>query len=319
MDSLRVIDSHTGGEPTRLVIEGLPEALTCPTFGSVAERARQQAPLFSQLSGALCGEPRGSAVMVGAALVEPADESCALGLIFFNNVGTLGMCGHGTIGALASLGWLGLCQPGPLRVETPVGVVQATLHTDRRVSFENVPSSRYRARAPLQALGRTVHGDIAWGGNWFFLVSDHGQDFTRIEDLHRAATAIRAAIDATGLRGDPALQQGLIDHIELVGPGRDGADATNFVLCPGGEYDRSPCGTGTSAKLACLAAEGRLAPGQLWRQRSVVGSVFEGRYRAGDRPNTVIPEISGRAFITADSRVVFEPEDPFAFGLPAIR
>ncbi len=281
-----IIDSHTGGEPTRVVLGGVSE--------SELETYRR----------AIICEPRGHEVIVGALLVEPREPSCIAGVVFFNNVARLGMCGHGMIGLIATLKYLGRITPGEHRIETPVGIVTATLHDDDRVSIRNV-ASRRKAK-DIKAGG--VTGDVAYGGNWFFLVSDHGLELTseNIPRLTQAALAIRETVHAAGFPE--------VDHIELLGPPHDPANhGRSFVLCPGGEYDRSPCGTGTSAELACLAADGRLAPGEVWRQESIIGSVFEGRYESA--ADGIIPTITGRAFITAETTLILDPADPFQLGI----
>jgi len=286
MKRIPIIDSHTGGEPTRVVLSGV-----------TAEE-------LETYRRAISCEPRGHEVIVGALLVEPKDASCAAGVIFFNNVGLLGMCGHGMIGLIATLKHLGRISAGEHRVETPVGVVTATLHDDGRVTIRNVPS--YRQAKGVKA--GEVTGDVAWGGNWFFLVSDHGFDLTlkNVPQLTQASLAMREAVRAAGYPE--------VDHVELFGPPHDaGNHSRNFVLCPGGEYDRSPCGTGTSAKLACLAADGKLAPGEFWRQESILGSVFEGSYQNGE--GGIIPTITGEAFITAESTLLLDPADPFQLGI----
>ncbi|MCF7784823.1 MAG: proline racemase family protein [Prosthecobacter sp.] len=282
-----IIDSHTGGEPTRVVLGGLsPEDL---------ETYRR----------AILCEPRGHEVIVGALLTVPKDASCTAGVIFFNNVGRLGMCGHGLIGLITTLRHLGSISSGEHRIETPVGIVTATLHEDGSVSIRNVPS--YRKAKAVQAGG--ISGDVAYGGNWFFLVSDHGLALVRenIPRLTQASLAMRDAIHAAGFPK--------VDHIELFAPPHDTSNhSRNFVLCPGGEYDRSPCGTGTSAKLACLAADGKLAPDEIWRQESIIGSVFEASYTPTE--NGIIPTITGTAFITAESTLILDPANPFQFGIP---
>nr|WP_153041268.1 4-hydroxyproline epimerase [Paraburkholderia monticola] len=313
-----VIDSHTGGEPTRLVISGGPDL----GRGPLSERLEIFRRDFDSVRAAIVNEPRGSDVMVGALLCEPHDPSCSAGVIFFNNVGFLGMCGHGTIGLIVSLAHLGRIAPGVHRIETPVGVVEAELHDDGSVTVRNVPAYRYRTQVPLDVpkLGR-VHGDIAWGGNWFFLVSDHGQalDFAQVESLTDAAWTIREALEANGVTG---ANGALIDHIELFDESpTPGVDSRNFVLCPGKAYDRSPCGTGTSAKIACLAADGALAPGALWRQESIVGSVFEASYESSEEsggeltPGYVRPSIRGTAHVNAEAKLIFASDDPFAWGI----
>lgn len=315
MQRVPYLDSHTAGEPTRL-IEALPFDLG---GGSVAEQLERLRSEHDDLRTAVINEPRGSDVLVGACLVPPADPTCAFGVIYFNNVGYLGMCGHGTIGVVASLAYRGRLTPGPVRIETPVGVVEATLHPAdgdgpaSRVSVRNVPAYRLVAHVPIEIDGRVVHGDVAWGGNWFFLVREHGEKVvpSNIERLTSLALAIRAGLARAGVTGDGG---GEIDHVELFGPAtRDDCDSKNFVLCPGKAYDRSPCGTGTSAKLACLAADGKLAPGERWGQESIIGSRFEGRYRVED--GRLIPTIAGRAFITAELGIVIEERDPLGHGI----
>jgi 4-hydroxyproline epimerase len=310
VDRVHVIDSHTGGEPTRVVISGGPDLGP----GSMADRLACFRERHDAFRAAVVNEPRGSDVMVGALLCEPTDPSCVAGVIFFNNVGYLGMCGHGTIGVAVTLAHLGRIAQGTHQLETPVGKVAITLEGPNQVSIENVPSYRSAKGVAVDVPGlRTYVGDIAWGGNWFFLVQDHGEslDLARVERLTDVTWRIRQALSAQGITGDGGAE---IDHIELFGPPTvPGADSRNFVLCPGKAYDRSPCGTGTSAKLACLVSDGKLAPGQTWRQESIIGSVFEGSARlASDR---IIPRIRGTAYVNAESTLVLDPEDPFAMGI----
>lgn len=268
-----------------------------------------------QLRRALVHEPRGSEVVVGGAIFEPNDAKCAAGVLYFNNVGYLGMCVHGTIGLMVTLNYLGKIQPGERRIETPVGVVTATLHNSTDVTVENVPSYRAAAGVAVDVpnYGK-VRGDVAWGGNWFFLVNDHSLDISpaNVEKLTDFTWAIRQALGEHNIRGENGAE---IDHIELYGASKiPGVDSKNFVLCPGKAYDRSPCGTGTSAKLACLYADGKLKSGERWRQESIVGSVFEGTIVANN--GDLLPRIKGSAFITADSQIVVDPQDPFRFGIP---
>ena len=314
----RVIDSHTAGEPTRCVVSGGPDL----GGGTLAERRERFARQHDAWRRALVCEPRGCDVVVGALLCEPADPTSACGVVFFNNVGYLGMCGHGTIGVIATLAHLGRIAPGDHRIETPVGAVTATLHADGSASVANVPSYRHAKRVAVEVAGHgIVHGDVAWGGNWFFLCDDHGMTLTAsaVGALTAFASRVRNALQLHAVTGSGGAE---IDHIELVGPAASAAnDARNFVLCPGGAYDRSPCGTGTSAKLACLAADDKLAPSVVWRQESVIGSVFSASYThpaaplAGLPIDTVLPLIHSRAHVTLDATLVFEPADPFAWGL----
>ncbi len=292
MRAIEVVDSHTGGEPTRIIIAGGPELGS----GSMAERLATFRDHHDRFRSAVVNEPRGSDVLVGALLCEPVDPACAAGVIFFNNVGYLGMCGHGTIGLIVTLAHLGRIGPGEHRIETPVGEIAATLNADGSVSIANVPSYR-SAQAVIDVPGHGhVHGDIAWGGNWFFLTPC--PDLADIETLTAYSWAVRQAVNAQGYPE--------VDHIELY------AGNKNFVLCPGKAYDRSPCGTGTSAKLACLAADGHLAPSEVWVQESIIGSQFQATYTwDGDR---ILPTITGTASITAEAKLLIDEQDPFAWG-----
>jgi proline racemase len=308
---IRVIDSHTGGEPTRVVVEGAPDL----GDGDMAARRERMRTTSDWLRTSLVNEPRGSSCMVGAVLQAPVSSQAVAGVIFFNNVGYLGMCGHGLIGVARTLAHLGRIGPGGHIVETPVGDVTIEVRTDGAVSFENVRSFRRLKDVSVKMPdGEKLVGDVAWGGNWFFFTNnDRQMTVADVHELTAITRRIRKALEQNGITGDGGAT---IDHIELVGPPSDPAvaDARNFVLCPGGEYDRSPCGTGSSAKLACLAADGKLAPGQIWRQESIVGSVFEGQYRVAE--GGVIATITGRAFVNGDLRLVIDPHDPFRFGIP---
>jgi 4-hydroxyproline epimerase len=312
LSKVRVIDSHTAGEPTRVVIEGGPELGT----GSLAQRREIFRNRFDRFRSAVINEPRGSDVLVGALLCPPVDPGCAAGVIFFNNVGYLNMCGHGTIGLVATLAYLGKMPPGEHRIETPVGVVTTWLDESGEVTLQNVPSYRYATAVEIDVEGYgRLHGDIAWGGNWFFLVQNHGLEvrFENLERLTDCAESIRHALTGAKITGADGQE---IDHIELFGPPTvPGANGKSFVLCPGGAYDRSPCGTGTSAKLACLHADGKLPEGRTWRQESIVGSVFEGRVQVRD--GVLYPMIKGIAYVTAESTLILDPRDPFREGIRA--
>lgn len=309
MNPISIIDSHTGGEPTRLIIEGGPDL----GQGPLSERLSRFRDQHDRLRSAVVCEPRGSDVIVGALLCEPHAPGCVAGVIFFNNVSYLGMCGHGMIGVVASLAYLGRLAPGRHRIDTPVGVVEAELHADASVTIDNVASYRSRKAVRVAVPGYgDVTGDVAWGGNWFFLVGQHGQELrvSNVDALTAYSVALRQALEESGITGDGGA---LIDHIELYAPSRTGAHCQNFVLCPGKAYDRSPCGTGTSAKLACLAADGELEEGALWRQESVIGSVFEARYsNDGER---IRPSIRGKAWVNARATLLFDETDPFVWGI----
>jgi len=326
---LDIVDSHTGGEPTRCVIAsgiGLGS-------GPLAERLDHLRHHHDHYRRAILCEPRGSDVLVGAFLVEPVDPASAAGVIFFNNAGYLGMCGHGAIGVAVTLAHLGRIQPGHHLLETPVGTVGFELHTGNRVTIRNVPAYRHRAGVKLHVPGHgAVTGDVAWGGNWFFLVGEHPFPLTidQVEPLTAFTWKIRQALVDAGVTGAGGAE---IDHIELFSPAHSPANhSRNFVLCPGKAYDRSPCGTGTSAKMACLAADGHLKPGELWRQEGILCTVFEGRFQFEDggidagrstevpaiptANRSIVPSITGSAYVTSESILIFDPADPFRIGVP---
>jgi 4-hydroxyproline epimerase len=310
---IRVIDSHTEGEPTRVVLEGGPEL----GLGSLAERSLRMRSEYDHYRTAIVNEPRGSNILIGALLAPPVDPRCSAGVIFFNDVGYLGMCGHGVMGLVVTLARLGKLRPGKHAIETPVGVVEAELLADGRVSVTNVPSYRMARAVTVAASGfGPVTGDVAWGGNWFFLVSEHGQ---RLEPANVGALAsfarrVREALIDAGVRGEGGAE---VDHVELSSPSPvAGLDSRNFVLCPGAAFDRSPCGTGTSAKLACLHADGELAPGATWRQESIMGTVFEARFELDPaHPGKVVPTITGAAHVTAESTLILDDADPLQWGI----
>ena len=313
METIRCIDSHTGGEPTRLVLSGFPDLGDTPLPAAV-ERLRSRHDNFRKAT--VC-EPRGSDVMVGALLLPPRQAGSLASVVFFNNVGYLGMCGHGTIGLMATLEYMGRVTAGRYALDTPVGTVQVELHGKGIVTINNVPSYRHLAGVKLDVQGYgEVIGDVAWGGNWFFLCAA-GSLSLRVEnaeELTRFSSAIRQALEARGITGRDGAQ---IDHIELMAPAQEPVNhGRNYVLCPGSAYDRSPCGTGTSAKLACLAADGKLAPGEVWRQESVLGSVFEARYQWLDTEGgQVMPIIKGQAHVCGEATLLLNPEDPFCWGV----
>jgi len=330
MKRIPFLDSHTGGEPTRL-ITSLPFDLGT---ASVADKLSALKTYHDDLRRTVLNEPRGSDVLVGAYLVPPADPTCQFGVIFFNNVGYLGMCGHGTIGLIASLAYMGKVTPGVIRVETPVGVIEATLHDSplpqgeglgvrvgeypNKVSVKNIPAYRHLTHIPVTVDGKTIHGDVAYGGNWFFLTHDHGLDVSmqNLEALTDFAWRVREQLTANGITGANGAE---IDHVELFAPAstslstKPEVDSKSFVLCPGKAYDRSPCGTGTSAKLACLYADGKLKENQIWRQQSVVGSIFEGSIQIQD--NRIIPTITGEAWVMSEGMILVDERDPFGSGI----
>ena len=310
MRRVRIIDSHTGGEPTRVVVSGGPE-LGNDSLANRLERFKNDHDDFRR---AVVNEPRGSDAVIGALLCAPVDQSCVTGVIFFDRAGYLGMCGHGTIGLVTTLAHLDRIVPGHHRIETPVGVVVAHLDENKTVEVANVPSYRLANNITIDVPDfGPVRGDVAWGGNWFFLVNEHSQEleFGNIDRLLEFTLRVREALARAGITGSDGHE---IDHVELFGPSKlPGVNSKNFVLCPSNTYDRSPCGTGTSAKLACLFADGKLKEGDVWKQESIVGSVFEGSIKVVD--NVVHPRIKGSAFITAEADLILDARDPFATGI----
>jgi len=310
--ALHIIDSHTEGEPTRIIVSGGPEL----GGGTVAEQAAVFAREHDWLRRALCMEPRGHEAMVGGMLCQPREPDCACGVFFFNNASNIPMCVHGTIGLVATLLHLGKITQGRHRIETPAGVIEVNLGGDGRVEVINVPSRVLRAGVPLDVPGwGTVAGDIAWGGNGFFLIDAQGPtvEFTNLGELTRFGMAVKSALTDAGLDFVDGIK---IDHVELFGPPGDPsrADSRNFVLCPGNAYDRSPCGTGVSAKLACLHAAGKLGMDKPWRQAGILDTVFEGRIIAATDQG-ILPCVSGRAWILSEATHHFDPTDPFRNGI----
>ncbi|MEP3048135.1 MAG: proline racemase family protein [Roseibium sp.] len=308
---MRVIDSHTAGEPTRIVVEGGPDLGS----GSLAARAARLEAEHIDFCSSVVLEPRGHDAIIGALLLPPSQPDCAAAVIYFNNLQNLGMCGHATIGLAATLAHMGRIRPGKHRLETPVGLVDVVLHDANTVSVINIESYCLHKNVTVDVAGHgPVTGDIAWGGNWFFLVKDSPLSLTadNIPALTDFTLRIRTALETASVTG---AEGAWIDHIELFGPPTGkGANSRNFVLCPGGAYDRSPCGTGSSAKLACLAADGVLAPGEEWVQESIIGSTYRISYQPGESGG-VIPTITGQAFVTAETSLIFDPFDPYRLGI----
>jgi 4-hydroxyproline epimerase len=308
--AIEVVDSHTEGEPTRVVVAGWP----VPQGATLLEQRTFLLREQDALRAAVVCEPRGHDAVVGALLLPAVEPGSVAGVIFFNNKGALGMCGHGLMGVVRTLEGLGRIGVGRTRLDTPVGTVGAELHGDGSVTVENVPA-RCHARdvvVDVPGVGQVV-GDVAWGGNWFFLTErpELRLDLDAVDRLTSVAAAIKHALAEQGVTGEGGAE---IDHVELLGPPRrPDADSRNFVLCPGLAYDRSPCGTGTSAKMATLRARGALQAGEKWRQESITGSLFTGWLE--ERDGELRPFVRGKAFVTARATLFFDPHDPFRGGI----
>ncbi|MEP3889626.1 MAG: proline racemase family protein [Hellea sp.] len=307
-----VIDSHTGGQPTRVIIVGGPDLGT----GPISKRAKLFEDKYDAFRQKCILEPKCSDAMVGALLCEPYNPNCTAGVIFFNTAGFLGMCGHGIMGLVVTLAQLGKITPGVHLIETPVGIVKTRLIDNNEVQVENVESFCLETDVKLEVEGLgNLQGDIAWGGNWFFLIENSPIALTveNIPALTIAATRIKECLSRNGIYGADGAE---IDHIEFFESSNDiGANSRSFVLCPGGAYDRSPCGTGTSAKLACLAQKGQLASGETWLQESIIGSRFKASYVPSQTAGHIIPTITGQAYVHSETTLVFNPADPFREGI----
>jgi 4-hydroxyproline epimerase len=312
---VRVIDSHTIGEPTRLVLDdAFLHGLDLGT-GSVRSRRDVFRSRYDHLRRALVADPRGVEAMVGVILVPPSDPTCDFGALYCNRVGYLDMCGHATIGLAVSLGHIGRIKPGAFRLETPAGIVGVEWHGGSEASIQSVSPRRIHRMLSIACRdGTTVNGDVATSGLWFFICRDHGIPVVpdAIPRLLEKAWMIRRSLEAAGITGDAGEP---IDHIVLMGQALDPANsARNFVLCPDGAFDRSPCGTATSALVGCLYEDGHLDEGAAWRQESILGGLYESSIRR--QGGVLIPTVRGRAWITAEATLHFAEDDPYRTGLP---
>jgi 4-hydroxyproline epimerase len=306
---IHVVDSHTGGEPTRVVVSGGPDL----GDGPLVRRAERLEREFAGFRSGLVGEPRGTEALVAAVLGPPETPSSRAGVVYFDRAGVLGMCGHGTIGLVATLAHEGRLAPGPATLDTPVGPVRTELHADGSVSVENVAAHRTVVdRSVRLDAETTVVGDVVWGGNWFFVVDPSPIPLVaaRIPELLAFTRRVRDALARDGIRGEDGAP---ISHVFLNAPGTSGASGRDFVLCPSDTYDRSPCGTGTSALLAVLQARGKLGAGEPWVEESITGSRFVATFAMdGTR---VRPTIRGSAFVTGVTDLEFDDADPFREGI----
>ncbi len=308
---LRVVDSHTVGEPTRIIIEGGPELGN----GPIHLRAKLFREQFDHYRRAVLSEPRRLDVIVGGLLCSPSSRTYTAGIIFFDTVGYLDMCIHGTVGLVKTLAYLGRIAPGQHYIETPAGIVRTEFTEDGQVRVFNVPCYRYIKQIELNVPGRgRLFGDIAWGGNWFLLVEEHSLEINirNIHSLLSISRSIKTTLQKSSIRG---IGGAPIDYVALFGMSST-ANSRSFVLCPGDAYDRSPCGTATCAKLACLAADNTFEPNMIWHQEGVTGSRFQASYEWGDS-SSILPTITSSGYVNGDSFVIIDPEDPFSWGIPS--
>jgi proline racemase len=323
---IRTVDTHTAGEPTRVVISGFPFLR-----GTMADKRRQLARDHDHLRTALMHEPRGHADMFGAVVMEPSRSEADLGVVFMDTGGYLAMCGHGSIGVVAAALAAGLVEAQAptthVVMDTPAGLVQARAAVSdgavTSIALENVPSFLYERDVEVKTRFGSVSVDISFGGNFFALVAAHdlGLEVTTeaLPQLTDYGMAIRSAVNDQVAVVHPA--QPHIDSVDLVEiyQDLDGAVAhcRNVVVFGESQVDRSPCGTGTSAKMAALYAKGRLGLNQRFINESILGTRFTGTLLGkGDvagRP-AVIPEITGSAYVTGFQRFVIDAADPLASG-----
>jgi 4-hydroxyproline epimerase len=307
---IRVVDSHTAGQPTRVIVDGSPDL----GEGTLVERRDRFRRDFDRFRSAVVGEPRGYDALVGAILCKPSDPTCTTAAIFFDSFGYHDMSGHGMIGLAVTLEYLGHISRGPVRVETPAGPVTIDLHEAGDISVQNVPSFRHRKGVVVSVDGAgKFGGDIAWGGAWYFLADDHREELnaTRLDRLTEVTRSIRRALAREGITGPKGET---IDNVALFGqPHRRDARSKNFVLRAGRTYGRSPSGTAMSAKMACLYTDGLLPEGQNWRQESILGTIFDGSVSVEN--GQIIPTIRSTAHVTAESTLIVDERDPYTWGL----
>lgn len=313
---VQVVDTHTAGEPTRIVTGGL---FSIPGE-TMEEKRRWLAEHADGLRRFLLYEPRGHADMFGAILTPPTNPETRFGLVFLDCGGYLTMCGHGTIGAvtaLAALGWLDEEEEEVL-LDTPAGSVRCRVHREgeevKAITFRNVPAFYL---GPLKWEGQRL--EIAYGGNLFALVEarEAGVPLAReaLPELVRLGMEIRRWVNANHRFQHPATGEPLV--VELVEFYEEGDPPRNVVVFGEGQVDRSPCGTGTCAKMAFLHACGRLRVGEEYRHLGILGTEFVGRIvaetRVGNLP-AIVPEVTGSAYVMGFGHLVLEEGDPFPEG-----
>jgi proline racemase len=327
---IQAVDSHTAAEPTRVITGGLP-TIRGATMAEKRDQLRQE---HDSIRKSLVLEPRGHDAIVLAFLLPPTRDDADLGVVFANDAGYLGMCGHGSIGLVTTAVAMGLVpavEPvTEIALDTPVGLIRCRVAVEagrpKSVTITNVPSFLYRQRVIVDVHGfGKVAADVAYGGNWFaFVEADQlglVVEKSHLPVLMQAATAIREALVREGVRGihPETGEEETVDHIKLF-EALDGEHlgARSLTLCPGTAYDRSPCGTGTSAKLAVLHAKGELKQGEVFDSESVLGTKFMARIvgetTVGKYP-AIVPEITGSAWITSFATFVIDPDDPCRLGI----
>jgi proline racemase len=321
------VDSHTEGMPTRVITGGVG-----PIPGSsMLERKLHFEEHMDELRLLLMREPRGHGAMSGAILQPPLRPEADWGVVFIEVSGCLPMCGHGTIGVatvLVETGMVEVREPETIvRLDTPAGMVEARVAVEsgraRSVALQNVPSFLLARDRTAQVDGRTVTYDMAFGGNFYAILPAESAglavDPSRAAELIEGGLELMAAIDAADRPVHPADERiAGCRHVIFTAPGEDGPRSQRSAtsIHPGW-LDRSPCGTGTSAKLAALHARGDIGVDEEFVNRSVIGTRFGGRIVAetevGGQP-AIVPEITGRAWITGMGQYVLDPEDPFPAG-----
>jgi len=321
-----VIDSHTAGHPTRIVVGGLPKV----RGGSVAQKRDYIKSKMDYIRTLLCNEPRGHSCMYGAFLVEPSSEDADFGVIFFSTASYDDMCGHGTIGVATVLTEMNMVRreepTTEVTFETPAGLVRVETKVVggkvKSVSFVNVPAFLYKKDISIDVPGYgEVKGDVAFGGNWFFYVNAKEIGVRvrseNVDALARAGIAIKnefnKEFDLVHPTNPNISRKLLATSIIDIPVKNKNADQNNIVV-EGKWVDRSPCGTGTSGRMAVLFAKNKLGLNEDFVNESITGETFRGRLigetKVGEYP-AVVPEITGNAYITGFNHIILDPDDPF--------
>ncbi|MCX7884843.1 MAG: proline racemase [Caloramator sp.] len=326
--TINAVDSHTMGEPTRIVIGGVPviPGKTMPEKKAYLEKN------LDHIRTAIMHEPRGHKDMFGSIITQPTKEEADLGIIFMDGGGYLNMCGHGSIGALTvavELGMVPVKEPyTDVVLEAPAGLVKGKVKVEdgkaKEVSIVNVPSFLYKqdVEVDVPEVGKLTI-DISFGGSFFALVksSDIAIDIctSNAQKLCDVGMKILKAVNEQVKVQHPVLEHiKSVDLVEIYGPAKNPkATLQNVVVFGQGQVDRSPCGTGTSAKLATLYAKGQLKINEEFIYESITGTMFKGRVleetKVGDY-KAIIPEITGSAYITGFNQFIIDPEDPLKYG-----
>ena len=327
LNMITAVDSHTEGEPTRVVTGGVPfvPGKTMP------EKKQWLAENRDDLRKSLMWEPRGHKDMLGALITPPVSKDADFGVIFMDGDGYLDMCGHGSVGVVTVVletGMVPMKDSGEQTVvmDTPAGLITARAIMEhgkaKSVSFQNVPSFYYSSlTVKVPGLGE-IPVDISYGGNYFALVNvnrlNMPLEVENIKDLTEIGLTIRDLVNQQAEIIHPGTgAKGSVDLTEIYDESSAPAVTKNIVIFGAGQVDRSPCGTGTCAKMAVLNKKNKLSPNEIYRHKSIIGTEFQGKIleetTVGDY-KAIIPEITARAYITGIQQFVMDADDPFKYG-----